>query len=92
MSEARYQSKIIKTLEADGYYVLKLISTNKNGIADLLALKAGELPWFIEVKATKGRPSPLQLYRIKECKEKGFRAELAYEGSDFLGKLTTPEK
>jgi len=39
MSEAKYQAKLIKQLEQDGYYVLKLIKTNKNGIPDILALK-----------------------------------------------------
>ena len=38
MTEQQVQSKKIKELEADGYYVLKLIKTNKNGIPDLLAL------------------------------------------------------
>ena len=38
MTEQQVQSKKIKELEAEGYYVLKLIKTNKNGIPDLLAL------------------------------------------------------
>ena len=32
MTEQQIQSKRIKELEAEGYYVLKLIKTNKNGI------------------------------------------------------------
>ena len=32
MTEQQIQSKKIKELEALGYYVLKLIKTNKNGI------------------------------------------------------------
>ena len=39
MSEAKYQSKLIKKYEAEGYYVIKLISTNKAGIPDIVALK-----------------------------------------------------
>jgi len=38
MTEQQIQTKKIKELEADGYFVLKLIKTNKNGIPDVLAL------------------------------------------------------
>ena len=38
ISEQKVQTKRIKELEAEGYYVLKLVKTNKNGIPDLLAL------------------------------------------------------
>ncbi len=39
MTEQQIQSKRIKELESQGYYVLKLIKTNKNGIPDLVASK-----------------------------------------------------
>jgi hypothetical protein len=38
MTEQQIQSNRIKELEAEGYYVLKLMKTNKNGIPDILAL------------------------------------------------------
>ena len=76
MTEAKYQTKLIKKLEADGYYVLKLIKTNKNGIPDLLALKSGEPPRFIEVKGPKTPVAVLQEYRIKELNELGFNAKI----------------
>ena len=38
MTEQQIQSKRIKELEEQGYYVIKLIQTNKNGIPDLIAL------------------------------------------------------
>ncbi len=38
MTEQQIQSKRIKELEDEGYYVIKLIKTNKNGIPDLLAI------------------------------------------------------
>ena len=79
MSEAKYQSKLIKQLEADGWYVLKLIKTNKNGIPDVLALKDGHKPYFIEVKGAKGKLSELQKYRLKELKDYGFNAEAKFE-------------
>ena len=75
MTEAKYQSKIIKELEADGYYVLKLIKTNKNGIPDLVALKPNEVK-FIEVKGLSTPVSKLQKYRINELKKLGFDAKI----------------
>jgi len=76
MTEQQVQSKKIKELEADGYYVLKLIKTNKNGIPDLLALHPDKEILFLEVKTRKGRVSKLQEYRIKELREHGFKADI----------------
>jgi len=78
MSEAKYQSKLIKKYEAEGYYVLKLISTNKAGIPDLLALKPDDVK-FIEVKGSKTPVSKLQEYRIRELKKLGFDARIERE-------------
>lgn len=75
MSEATYQNKLIKQYEAEGYYVLKLIKTNKNGIPDLVALKPNDVK-FIEVKGAKTPVSKLQEYRIKELKKLGFDATI----------------
>jgi Holliday junction resolvase len=80
MTEQQVQSKKIKELEADGYYVLKLIKTNKNGIPDLLALHPDRDILFLEVKTRKGRVSKLQEYRIKELREHGFKADI-YRGT-----------
>ena len=76
MTEQQVQSKKIKELEAEGYYVLKLIKTNKNGIPDLLALHPEKDILFLEVKTRKGRVSKLQEYRIKELREHGFKADI----------------
>ena len=78
MSEAKYQSKLIKKYEAEGYYVIKLISTNKAGIPDIVALKPDDVK-FIEVKGKLTKVSPLQNYRIKELKKLGFDARIARE-------------
>ena len=69
MTEQQIQSKRIKELEAEGYYVLKLIKTNKNGIPDLLAIPPNCEVLFSEVKTPKGKVSVLQKYRLKELEE-----------------------
>lgn len=78
MTEAQIQAKIIDRYEKDGYMVVKLIQTNKNGICDLLLLKDG-IASFIEVKTETGRLSELQKYRIKQLEEKGFKVEVLHK-------------
>jgi Holliday junction resolvase len=77
MTEQQIQSKIIKNLESEGFYCIKLIKTNKNGIPDVLALKPNEV-YFVEVKKDKGILSKLQEWRIKELKELGFSVDVKY--------------
>jgi len=76
MKESQLQSKKIKELEAQGYYVLKLIKTNKNGIPDLIAIPPNSDVEFFEVKAPNGKLSPLQEWRLKELTEHGIKAEV----------------
>lgn len=76
MTEQQIQKKIIDRYTANGWYVIKLIKTNKNGIPDLLCLKENEKPLFIEVKTEKGVLSKLQEYRIKELTEKSFDVKI----------------
>jgi len=71
---SKLQSKIIKEYEAKGYYVINLIKTNKNGIADLLCLKDGCKPLFIESKEKNDTVKPLQYYRKKELISLGFES------------------
>ena len=79
MTEQQLQSKKIKALESQGYYVIKLTKTNKNGIPDLLAIPPHAPVLFIEVKTSKGKVSKLQEYRLKELKKHGVRTEI-YRG------------
>ena len=79
MTEQNIQAKRIKQLEAEGYYVLKLIKTNKNGIPDILAIPPNVPVIFSEVKTPKGVLSKLQEYRLKELDGYGFKTEV-YRG------------
>jgi Holliday junction resolvase len=72
MLESKIQLKIIKQYEAEGYFVIKLIKTNKNGIPDLLICKDGAA-FFVEVKAKNGKLSEIQKYRIEELKKYGMQ-------------------
>ena len=76
MTEQQIQAKRIKQLESEGYYVLKLVKTNKNGIPDILAIPPNSNVIFSEVKTPKGKVSELQKYRLKELEEYGFTTEV----------------
>ena len=76
MKESQIQSKKIKELEAQGYYVIKLVNTNKNGIPDLIAIPKNSDVLFIEVKGPNGKTSKLQDFRIEELKKHGVKVEI----------------
>ncbi len=76
MTEQQIQKKKIDELESFGYYVLKLIKTNKNGIPDVIAIHPEKGVKFFEIKTPKGKVSKLQEYRIKELKSYGIPTEI----------------
>ncbi len=78
MTEQQIQKKRINQLEADGWYVIKLIKTNKNGIPDIVAVKNNDV-LFVEVKKPNGVVSKLQEYRLKEIEGYGIKTEI-YRG------------
>lgn len=78
MRESILQGKILKHFELLGWYVVKIIQCNKNGMPDLMLLKGGKT-FFIECKAEKGRLSELQKYRHEQLEEEGFRVYTIYK-------------
>lgn len=77
--ESKIQAKLIKQLEKEGYYVIKLGVTNRNGIADILAIPRNADVLFVEVKQKGKEPAPLQKFRAKELKEHGIKTRW-YDG------------
>lgn len=76
MREQQIQTKKIKELEALGYYVIKLVTTNKNGIPDIIAIPPNSDVLFVEVKGPNGKLSKLQEFRIKELEKHGIKTEV----------------
>ena len=70
MTEQQLQTKIIKHLDNNGFYTIKTIKLNKNGLPDIFAFKDGKTI-MIEVKAPGKKPNELQKYRIEEVKNYG---------------------
>jgi Holliday junction resolvase len=73
---SKLQTKVIKDLEKNGYFVINLIRSNVNGIADLLALKENEKPLFIECKEKNDTVKPLQLFRGRQVEKYGCEFQL----------------
>ncbi len=79
MTEQQIQDKRIKELESQGYFVIKLIVTNKNGIPDLLAIPPESNVLFSEIKKPEGKVSRLQEFRMKQLNDHGCKTEV-YRG------------
>mgnify|MGYP003625199875 FL=1 len=79
MTEQQIQAKRIKELEEDGYYVIKLTMTNKNGIPDLIAIPKNSDVLFSEIKKPTGKLSVIQEFRLKQLNEHGIKTEV-YRG------------
>lgn len=86
MKESILQSKVLRHFELLGWYVVKIIQCNKNGMPDLMLLKGGKT-FFIECKAEKGKLSELQKYRHEQLQEEGFEVYTIYK-MDQIPKLT----
>lgn len=69
--ESFIQARVINALEMNGDYVIRMRSTNKDGIPDLLVIPKDKekRPYFIEVKANYGKVRPMQHFRAKELKK-----------------------
>ena len=78
MLEQQIQKKIINRLEAEGWFVLKIIRANKNGYPELFATKDVEF-MFIEVKRPEGTLSELQKARIKELRSRNINVKIWHD-------------
>jgi hypothetical protein len=72
MKESQLQSKIIKDLELSGWYVNKVMKSQKAGWPDLEAFKQSRAI-FIETKTTGKTAKPLQQYQHRKLQEQGFQ-------------------
>ena len=80
MKEQGIQRKIIKWLESEGYYVIKIISASKAGVPDIITCINGIFV-AIEVKtpSTKSNVSELQKYNLDAILKSGGYSLVAWE-------------
>lgn len=81
MTESQIQKKIIDYLESIGAYVVKIITCNRSGVADILVCLKGVF-LAIEVKAPGGRVAPLQKHHQKLVNDSGGHSIIAYSVDD----------
>ena len=82
MKEQDIQKKISDKHNQSGWFVVKLIKTNVNGVTDLVACKAARCIW-IEVKKQGGKLSKLQEFTIKQMRAKGLNVIVAFGVEDI---------
>lgn len=76
--ESAIQNRLIKVLEQQGWYVQKTEGRSRNGFPDVTAVDTLGNVWFIELKRTKGRPSPDQCRELKMLAEHNANVMLLY--------------
>lgn len=76
--ESAIQSRLIRLLEQQGWYVQKTEGRSRNGFPDVTAVDPLGNVWFIELKRTKGRPSPDQCRELKTLAEHNANVVLLY--------------
>lgn len=81
--EQKLQTRIREYLEADGWEVIKTIVLSKSGYEDLFCFRDGKT-MFIECKAEKKTPGPLQAFRIEQHRKNGFVSFFANTFESFL--------
>lgn len=82
MKESELQTQIKNRLTKHGWLVVKLISTNWNGIPDLLCMRKG-VAMMLEVKTDKGVVAPLQEHRIKTLNAIGIHSRVVRSLEDI---------
>lgn len=76
--ESAIQNRLIKVLERQGWYVQKTEGRSRNGFPDVTAVDTLGNVWFIELKRTKGKPSPDQCRELKMLAEHNANVMLLY--------------
>ena len=70
---SKFQSKIKKKYESDGWIVINTIKLSVSGYPDLFCFKNG-VALFVECKEGGDTLKPLQKFRIDELIKQGFEA------------------
>ena len=79
MSESKVQSKILKWLKTNKFWVFKTILCNRNGIPDIVGCTPKGNFFAIEVKFGSNKPSKLQQWNIEEIQKVGGIAFAAWD-------------
>ena len=86
--EKDIERALIRAVRKSGGMCLKFVSPGTDGVPDRLCLWPGGRAAFAEVKKPGQRPRPLQIRRITQLREMGFRVEVidSMEGAADFGR------
>lgn len=73
MRERQVEQSLVKAVKARGGICPKFVSLGLSGVPDRLVLMPNGKMGFVEVKAPTKKPRALQLYRIKQFRDLGFK-------------------
>ena len=85
MCESKIQTEILRWLERNDCYVVKVVIANKSGVPDILFCKDG-LFYAVEVKATgkKKNTTKLQDLNLEKIRSSGGKAIVTDNLSDVI--------
>lgn len=78
MTEAKLQAKVVKELEKEGWYVVRIIAASKAGVPDLITCDPDGRFVAFEVKWGRGKTSKLQNYNIEQIRKRKGVAHVVY--------------
>lgn len=71
--EKSIEQKLVKAVKSTGGLCLKFVSPGTSGVPDRIILIALGKIAFVEVKAPGEKPRPLQVARIRQIRNLGFK-------------------
>ena len=84
MREKMIEKKLVQVVRRAGGLALKFVSPGLNGVPDRLLLFMGGKAAFAEVKAPGQKPRPLQVRRMEQLREMGFKV-FVVDGMEQIG-------
>ncbi|MFK4783378.1 VRR-NUC domain-containing protein [Lactococcus petauri] len=73
MREKQVEQALVKAVKASGGICPKFVSPGQSGVPDRLVLMRNGQIGFVEVKAPNKKPRALQIYRMKQLTDLGFK-------------------
>ncbi len=87
MREKTIEQKFVMEVKRVGGLALKFTSPGFDGVPDRLALLPGGKMAFVEVKAPREKPRPLQLARHRLLRRLGFKVYVLDDESQIGGMI-----
>ena len=86
MKEATIERKLVSAAKLRGGICPKFVSPGFDGVPDRIVLLPGGKIGFVEVKAPREKPRPLQLARHNRLRQLGFKVYIL-DGTDQIGEI-----